>query len=104
MVALDPLLQMLGDVVDRRPRQQARLPALGDGRWVWTGVIRADAVRGEQRLGQKHLAEEALDGVEISVGGQQEVDRIAVLVDGSVEVAPLAANLDVDTVYTVKPC
>ena len=29
------------------------------------------------------------------MGGEQEVDRLAMLVDGAVEVAPLAANLDV---------
>ena len=33
--------------------------------------------------------------MEVAVGGEQEVDRLAVLVDGSVEIAPLAANLDV---------
>src|SRR3954467_9839015 len=31
VVALDPLLQVLGDVMDRRARQQAGFPALRDG-------------------------------------------------------------------------
>jgi len=32
------------------------------------------------------------------VGGQQEVDRLVVLVDGPIEVAPLAADLDVSLI------
>ncbi len=94
-VALDALLQVLGDVVDRRSWQQARLAAVGDGGWVGTSAISADAIRGEQRLILEHLAEEALGGVEIAMGGELEVDRLAMLVDGAVEVAPPAANLDV---------
>lgn len=46
----------------------------------------------------QHLAEEALERIEVAVGGQQEVDRIAVLSDGPVEVVPLAAHLDVNLV------
>lgn len=84
VVALDPLLQMLGNGVDRRSGQQARLPALGDGPRVGAGAIRADAVWGEQRLGRKHLANEALGRIEIAVGSQQEVDRVPVLIDGPV--------------------
>ena len=33
--------------------------------------------------------------VEIALGRKQEVDRVSVLVDGPVQVAPLAADLDV---------
>ena len=95
VVALDALLQVLSDVADRRSWQQARLAAVGDGGWVGTSAIGADAIQGEQRLILEHLAEEALGGVEIAVGGEQEVDRLAMLIDGAVEVAPLAADLDV---------
>src|SRR6478735_2301767 len=95
VVALDPLLQVLGDVVHRHSWQQALLTALGDGRRVRTSTIRADPVRGEKRLILEHLTEEALGGVEIPVGGEQEIHRRAVLVDGAVDVAPLATDLDV---------
>jgi len=49
----------------------------------------------KEGLGRKHLAEEALGRVEIPAGCEEKVDRIAVLIDGSVEVAPLTADLDV---------
>src|SRR5215207_8005572 len=34
VIALDPLLQVLGDVMHRRERQQAGFPALRDRGWV----------------------------------------------------------------------
>src|SRR4051812_37962741 len=79
----------------RGARQQAGFPALRDGGWIGPRPIGADPVRGEQRLILQHLAEEALGGLEIALGREQEVDRGAVLVDGPVQIAPLAADLDV---------
>ncbi len=95
VVALDALLQVLSDVVDRRTREKAAAPGSHDRGWISAGAIRADPVRCEKRLVRQHLTEEALGRVEIPVGSQQEVDRVAVLVDGSVQVAPLATHLDV---------
>src|SRR5215217_4017516 len=46
VVALDPLLQVLGDIVDRRARQQAGFPALRDRGRIRTCAVRADPVRG----------------------------------------------------------
>jgi hypothetical protein len=43
----------------------------------------------------QHLTEKALGRIEVALGGEQEVDRLPVLVDGPVEVAPLAPHLDV---------
>ncbi len=42
--------------------------------------------------------EEAFSGVEIALSREQEVDRVAVLVDGAVQVTPLAPDLDVGLV------
>ena len=95
VVALDALLQVLGDLVERRARQKAITPRSHDGRRIGPSAIRTDAVRCEKRLIRQHLAEEALGCVKIPVGGQQKVDRVPVLVDGPVQVAPLAADLDV---------
>src|SRR5215203_6201598 len=67
MVALDPLLQMLGDGVDRGARQQTSLAGCCDSRRVGTRCIRADPVRGEQRLLLQRLAEEALGGLEVAL-------------------------------------
>ena len=103
VIALDPLLQVLGDVVHRRARQQAGFPALRDRGWVGPRTIGADPVRGEQRLVFQRLAEEALGGFQIALGREQEVDRVSVLVDGPVQVAPLAADLDVVSSTRIEP-
>src|SRR5215212_4454071 len=65
-----------------------------DGRRIGARAVRADLVRGEQRLLPQHLAEEALGGLQIALGGE-EVDRLAVLVDGAVQIPPLTTDLDV---------
>src|SRR3954452_340285 len=75
VIALDPLLEMFGDVMRRRARQEPIFPGCRDGGWVGPRPIGADPVGGEQRLGFQRLAEEALGGVEIALGGEQEVDR-----------------------------
>jgi hypothetical protein len=41
------------------------------------------------------FAEEAQSGLLVAMGGQQEVDGLPFLVDGAVEVLPLAVDLDV---------
>ena len=64
MVALDPLLKVLGDV-DRSACQEARLPGVSD-RWrIRAGRIGADPVRGEQGLILQHLAEEPLGSLQV---------------------------------------
>src|SRR5829696_2937938 len=63
--------------------------------WVGPHPIGADPVRGEQRLVFQRLAEEALGGLQVALRREQEVNGSAVLVDGPVQVAPLAADLDV---------
>ena len=70
-------------------------PGCGNGGWVGPRPIGADPVGGEQRLVFQRLAEEALGGLQVALRGEQEVDRVSVLVDGPVQVAPLAADLDV---------
>ena len=59
------------------------------------GAVCADPVAREQRPVLQHLAKEALGRLEIARGGEQEVNRRAVLVDSPVQVSPLAADLDV---------
>src|SRR5829696_4655456 len=58
VIALDPLLQVLGDVMHRRARQQPGFPALRDRGWVGSRPIGADPVGGEQRLVFQRLAKE----------------------------------------------
>ncbi len=53
-----------------------------------------DAVWRQQRLVLEHLSEEPLGGGDVTVRRQQKVDGISTLVDGPVQLAPLAAYLD----------
>jgi hypothetical protein len=68
VVALDALLQVLRDVVDRRTREKAAAPGSHDRGWISAGAIRADPVRCKKRLVRQHLTQEALGCVEIPVG------------------------------------
>src|SRR3954468_4060540 len=95
VVALDPLLEMFGDVMRRRARQQAVFLGCGDGGWVGPRPIGADPVGGEQRLVFQRLAEEALGRLQVALRREEEINRVSVLVDGPVQIAPLAADLDV---------
>src|SRR5215212_1087167 len=95
VVALDPLLQVLGDVMHRGARQEPVFPGRRDSGWVGPRTVGADPVGGEQRLILQHLAKEALGGIEVALCREQEVDRRAVFVDGPVQIPPPAADLDV---------
>jgi hypothetical protein len=103
MVALDPLLQVLGDIVERILRQEPVFPGGRNGRRVGAGPVRADPVGSQQGLILQHLAEEALGCPQVARGGEQKIDRRAVFVDGPVQVAPLAADLDVRLVNANRP-
>ena len=50
---------------------------------------------GESSGSPERLAEEALGGLEVALRREQEVDGRAVLVDGPVQIPPLAPDLDV---------
>src|SRR5215218_150881 len=95
VVALDPLVEMFGDVMDRGARQEPVFPGCRDGGWVGPRTIGADPVRGEQWFILQRLAEEALGGLKVALRREEEINRRAVLVDGSVQIPPLAADLDV---------
>ena len=73
-------------MVDGVARQPAFLPGRRDDARVGGGPIRADPVGRQQGTVLQHLAEEPLGGVEIPPGGEQDVDRLAVL-----EAIPMAA-------------
>ena len=72
MVALDPLLQVLGDVMQRIFRQEPLFPGGRDGRRVGAGAVRADPVRCKQGLVLQHLAEEALGRLQIALRHQEK--------------------------------
>ena len=95
VIALDPLLQVLGDVMHRGARQEPVFPGCRNGGRIGPRTIGADPVRREQRLIFQRLAEEALGGLQIALRREEEINRGAVLVDGPVQIPPLAANLDV---------
>src|SRR4051794_490658 len=103
MIALNALLQVLCDVMQRISRQEPLFPGCGNGRWMGSGPIRADPVGREQGMLLQHLAEEALGRLQVARGGEQKVDRRAMLVDGPVQVSPLAADLDIGLVNANRP-
>jgi hypothetical protein len=63
MIALDPLLQVLGDVMQRVLRQEPLFPGGRYGGRIGTGPVCADPVGRQQGLVLQHLAEEALGGL-----------------------------------------
>src|SRR4051794_10498045 len=67
VVTLNPLLQVLGHVMDRHTRQEPVFPSRRDGGWIGARTIGADPVRREQRLIFQHLAKEPLGRVEIAL-------------------------------------
>jgi hypothetical protein len=94
VVTLDLLLQVLGDIVQRRARQVASLPRrLNVGR-VGASGIGTDPIRGEQGLILQHLAESPPGRIQIPLGGEQEVHKRTLLVDGAVEVPALSPGLE----------
>eukprot|EP01035_Chromulina_nebulosa_P062575 gene62574-85570_t len=56
------------------------------------GAIRTERVGRQQRVIFQHLTEEALGGIESTLRRQQDIHRIAMFVDGSVQIAPFAAD------------
>ncbi len=52
-------------------------------------------VRRQQGFVFQHLAEKALGGLKIALGGEKEINRISVLIDGPVKIAPLASDFDI---------
>jgi len=98
MLALDALLQVLREIMERVARKEPAFPCGRDSRRIRVCPVRADPVRCQQRLVLKHLAEETFRCVQIAFRRQQEINRIAVLVDGPVKIAPLASDPDVGLV------
>ena len=98
MVALDPLLKMLRDVVDGIGRQQPVLDGGSDRAGERSGAVRADRPRRQKRFVLQNFAKEASGGIGIPFGGQEEIDRVPMLVDGAIQISPPAADLDIGLV------
>ena len=81
MIALDPLLEMLGDMMDGIGRQEPGLYGRPDCNRERCRTVGADRRRRQERFVFQYLAEEALRCIGIALGRQQEVDRVAWLVD-----------------------
>lgn len=61
-------------------------------------TIRANLLWRQQQLILEHLAEEPFGGVEIALGGQQEINGISCFVDGAIQVSPFTTDLDIGLV------
>ena len=69
MIALDPLLQVLGDVMQRIVRQEPVVPGGCDGWRIGAGPVCADPVGRQQGPVLQHLAKKALGGLQIALSG-----------------------------------
>ena len=95
MILLDDVVQVLAvsdlDVCPA-PMLPAQQPQRSMARYV---SIERDLARHAGRLGGKSFAEERLSRCDAAIGAKQKIDCLAVLVDGAVQVMPLALDRDV---------
>src|ERR1022692_4893119 len=98
MILLDDVVQVLAvsdlDVCPA-PMLPAQQPQRSMARYV---SIERDLARHAGRLGGKSFAEERLSRCDAAIGAKQKIDCLAVLVDGAVQVMPLALDRDVGLV------
>jgi hypothetical protein len=59
--------------------------------------IRAYLLQRQRGRVFQHFSEETFGGIEITLRRQQEIDGVSVLVDGAVQIAPFAADLEILT-------
>jgi hypothetical protein len=65
-------------------------------------AVERDLMR-QSALGAESAPEERLGGGGISLGAQQEIDGLSLLVDGAVEIGPASSDLDVGFVDAPGP-
>lgn len=95
MVAFNPLLQMLGDVVNWVWGKQFCLDAIFDRRRKRSSTI-VPILPGEGNGSSFNiLRKKRFCGVKVTLRGQQEIHQIAIFVDGPIKVTPLAPDFDV---------
>ena len=107
---LDPAVVLLDDVVQVLTGAHAHIPPLhvlspqlpqcGAARHV---TIQRDGTRKAVSIRGERFAEERLRRCDSAVATQQKVNRLPVLVDGSIQVVPLSPNADVRLVGAPRP-
>src|SRR5271156_3574193 len=98
MILLDDVVQVLAaSRLDVSPAQvlPAQQPQRSMARYV---SIERDLARHAGRFCRTSLAEERLSRCDAAVGAKQKIDCLAVLVDGAVQVMPLALDRDVSLI------
>jgi len=95
VVLFDPVVQVF-----RLTKQDVRAGVRNhrvDCRRVGTALVDGDADR--QVVKVDGALEEAPGRCQIALGGEQEVHRVAVAVDGPVQILPLAGHQDVGLIH-----
>ena len=84
MIRFDRVVRVLLDYVQRRRDQFVKDP------WINVRAVGRDLYRDRART--QRLSEEALRGRQVTPRRQQDVDDLAMLIDGPVEIGPLAGD------------
>ena len=95
MILLNDIIQVLALPKRFGIREQTLLLQLGNRLGISRILIHVDDPRRGGVGGVEGLAEEALGGLGIALGTQQKVQRVALRVHRSIEILPLAVDLQV---------
>src|SRR4030095_9453272 len=96
MVLLHNVVEIF-NFTDGDSRAVFRIIAL-DGRCMGRTPVNGDRLR--HAVAANRLRQKPLGGLLVTVRGEEKVDRLARFIDGVIEIAPLALDLDVDLVYS----
>jgi hypothetical protein len=93
VILLNHVIQVLAGPDERLSGQDALGLQFGDGLMGRPTAIECDLLRG--LIITDRLLEEAYGGRFISILTQQEIDSLALLIDRTVEIAPLTLHFDI---------
>src|SRR4051794_38831568 len=103
MILLDPVIEPAPSSVPGKAPQLAFLLHLAQRAGIALEAVGHNLARVACVLSAEGTIEEALRGLFVSLGTEQEVDRLAGAVDGSVQVAPFPVDPDVSLVDVPRP-
>src|SRR3954464_8100068 len=103
VVLLDPVIEPAPPPVPGKAPQLALLLHLAQRAGIALEAVGHDLARVAGVLPAEGTLEEALGGLLVPLGSEQEVDRLAGAVDCPVEIAPLPADPDVRLINVPRP-
>src|SRR5690606_31115747 len=92
MILIDRIVHVFaGSDSDGSSGLPQRFIGLYDGHAVGLAAVNGDPLR--LAMARQNLAQKALRGLEIAVCGEVELDRIAIVVEGAIQIKPRAFDL-----------